>query len=219
MNSCSYSKTLLGVPWPLAAGTLPLVGEEAVTVTSAPRGRLHTHRLHTTFRGTASVLDFQPRLRSGPRIAGSGWKKRTRIHRTTFVTTEVASICGWALILMRGGRHWGQLLHLLPPPCAPCSGPSEDDPARSIIPVSWLLVLRRQEPENSGCSVLLTSLGPNPVSPPETRNFLGHCSCQAALTLPPAATVPTAPRRVTAMPGCPPSLIFPEPTHTSVSSI
>ena len=132
MNSCSYRKALLGVPWLLSAGTLPLVGQEAVTITSAPWGRLHTHHLHITFRGTASVLDFQPRLRSGPRISGSDWRKRTRIHRRTFVMTKVARICGWALMLMRSGRHWGQLLHLPPPPCAPCSGPGKDDPDRSI---------------------------------------------------------------------------------------
>lgn len=191
MNSCSYRKSYyLGFLTSGTAGTLPLVGQEAVTVTSSPpvdcthtASACHPQRRHTRWRLPTRQIWAQ-----GLQEVDGG---KEQIHRRTFVMTEVARV--WLSVDV--DERWEALGLVLPaflPPCAPCSGPGEDDPARSIIPMSWLLVPRRQNPR-TGCSFLTAShiLAPTPVSPPAPRNFLGHCSCSSPHS-PSAATEATA---------------------------
>lgn len=85
------------------------------------------------------VLDLKPRLRSGPRITGRGWRKRTRIllYRRVFVVTEVGRICGRAVMAERGDIWAGNSLYLHL--CVPLTPPSllwvlVADPAWIVLP-------------------------------------------------------------------------------------
>ena len=170
MNSCSYRKALLGVPWPLSAGTLPLVGQEAVTSVHGA-GCTHTTSIPPSEalpQCLTSSLDWD--LGQGLQEVNGGKEQGFTGERSSWPRWPGFVLERWCWWEVGGiGASYSICPHL---PVPPALGLARMTRTGASSMVFWLLVPRRQEPENSGCSILLTSLGPNPVSPPATRNFL-----------------------------------------------